>query len=174
MPRLQNLLIYLFLIILATGCGYYNPYVVNKDAESISLHRSMWKNRTGELGLEHTFYRSLSNWLRKTKFIHLKEQADQAQYVLTGQISSVDFPELSYSGNNVASELRAILTVDFDLVEQSTGKSIWKRKAVYSETFHYETNSSTLLANKKAALEEIADDVSEEIYLYIINKVISK
>ncbi len=173
LPKISILLTALLLMI-TTGCGYYNPYVANSDAEPISLHRSMWKNQTNELGLETVLYHSLSSWLRKSKLIHIKETPEEAQYKIIGKITSVYYPEISYGGNNEATELRARLSVDYSIMDQENGKIIFEKKKTYTETFYQNASPSQLQTNKKEALAEIADDISEEMYLFIINKVMRK
>lgn len=168
------LLLTAFLIIITAGCGYYNPYVLNSNADPISLHRSMWKNQTNELGLETVLYHSLSGWLRKTKLIRLKETPEEAQYQITGKITSVDYPEISYGGNNEATELRARLSANYSIVDKKSGAIVLETSKTYTETFYQNASPSVLQANKKEALAKIADDISEEIYLYIINRVMRK
>lgn len=164
------------LIILVLGlcvsCGYYNPYVASSNSKPITLHRSMWTNQTNELGLETTFYHALSDWLRKSKLITLTEDKNDAEYVLTGKIVSVYYPELSYTNHNVANELRANLTVTFSLTDQSTGKTVWeKTNYTRTETLAAVADPNQLRAYKKVALRQIADDLAEEIYLYLINSI---
>jgi hypothetical protein len=161
-------------LLLVASCGYYNPYVVNSDATPISLNRSMWNNQTNELGFETVCYHSLSNWLRKTKLINLKEQSEKSQYQLTGTILSINYPEISYGGYNVATELRAQLTVEYILKDTQKNTIVWQNKKTYSDELKYHSDPSQLQSNKKKALAEIADDISEEIYLYIIQKVMRK
>lgn len=157
---------------LLTACGYYNPYVASNSSKPITLHRSMWANKTNELGLETTFYRSLSDWLRKSKLITLTESEDESDYELKGKIVSVDYPEISYASNRVANELRANLTVSYTLTEKTTEKVVWeKTNYTLTETLTKVSNPSELQANKKAALAEISDNLAEEIYLYIINSI---
>ncbi len=164
-----------FIIILSTllisACGYYNPYVVNSNSEPISLYRSLWVNKTGEIGLENTMHQSLSNWLRKSSLIHLANKPDTADYILTGKIDSIDYPELSYGNNREASELRANLHVTFDITRRQSGKKVWQISKTFTETLDMSSSSSTLQANKKTALQKISEDVSELIYLHIINKI---
>ena len=167
------LLIALILSIIA-GCGYYNPYVANSDAQPFSVHRSMWKNQTNELGLEAILYQSLSNWLRKTKIIDLKESLNDAQYQIVGKITMVDHPEIAYGDDNEATELRAQLGVEYSIVDKTNGTTIFDRKKTYTETFHQSSSPTQLQTNKNEAMIQIADDISEEIYLYIINKVLRK
>nr|MBF0222115.1 hypothetical protein [Desulfobulbaceae bacterium] len=171
--RIDKLAATIFIVaITITSCGYYNPYVVSSNSKPITLHRSMWANQTNELGLETTFYNSLSDWLRKTKLITLTENVTDAEFILTGKINSVDYPEISYSSNNIANELRANLTVTFSIKEQATGKTVWEKSGyTLQETLSKVSDPTQLLASKKVALAEISDNLAEEIYLYIINSI---
>jgi hypothetical protein len=146
--------------------------VASSNAKPIALHRSMWANQTNELGLETTFYHALSDWLRKSKLITLTEKKAEAEYVLTGKIVSIYYPELSYTTNNVANELRANLTVTFSLKDQASGKTIWeKTNYTRTETLAAVADTNQLRAYKKVALAQIADDIAEEIYLHLINSI---
>jgi len=173
LPLIPALLVML-IIMSAAGCGYHNPYVPDSGAKAISIHRSMWRNQTNELGLETVMYHSLSDWLRKTPLIALKEQGEIARYKLTGKITSADYPEISYGGNNMATELRAILTVEYRLIDTDSGTIILETAKTYTEPFKQSTNPTLLQANKEGALAEIADNISEEIYRYLITKVMRK
>ncbi len=168
--RKIQIIIFCALLILS-GCGYYNPYVSNSSSKPISLNRSLWANKTGEVGLENTMYQSLSNWLRKSSLIHLAGTPDTADYILTGSIDSVDYPELSYGSHQIANELRANLHVSFTLTERATGKKVWTVSKSFTETLNTSTNPTSLQANKKGAMLKISQDISEIIYLHIINKI---
>lgn len=168
----------LFLIcctcLLISSCGYYNPYVVNADSKPISIHRSMWANQTSELGLETVLYHSLSSWLRRTELINLKEQNETAQYKLVGEITAITYPEIAYGGNNIASELRINLTIHYKLIETASNNFIMEETKTFIEPFSQGATPSSAQINKNIALAEIADNISEEIYLKLINKVIRK
>jgi len=134
----------------------------------------MWKNQTNELGLESVFYHSLSNWLRKSKLILLKETPEEAQYQLIGKIISVDYPEVSYGGNNEATEIRVRLNADYSVLDKESGLIIFSSKKTYTENFYQSADPSQLLTNKHEALARIADDISEEIYFSMIRQVVRK
>jgi len=175
MSQAWKTLVLMAAAVLLAACGYYNPYVARMNAKPVTLHRSMWENRTSELALESVFYRSLSTYLRKTPKIQLKDTDQEAEYSLSGVIESVDYPELSYSANREASELRAKVRITVRIVRNSTGETVWEKKN-YSgtetiETFAMDDDPGVLRSNKDKALRKIADDVAEMIYLTIINKV---
>jgi len=174
MALYQHFRLAFFCLVLLAGCGYHNPYAPRTDSQPISIHRSIWKNNTNELGLEIELYNALSNWLRKSPFIQIHDQETEANYLLTGTIDSVEYLELSYGLHNEATELRIHLIVHYVLIEQETGAKIWDKKQLYTEPLKKDPNPSQLQANKKEALIEIADDIAEEIYLFLINRAVGK
>ena len=168
-------LVVVFVLAALAACGYYNPYVARMGNKTITLHSAMWENKTSELALESTFYRSLSAWLRKTPKIVLTDAADKAEYDLTGAIEAVDYPELSYGVNREASELRAKVRVSIKIVRTATGETVWEKKNYMGtetiESFLADPDPGVMQRNKDEALRTISDDVAEMIYLNIINKL---
>lgn len=154
-----------------SGCGYYNPYVVHGD-HPVSLHRSMWPNRTTEIGLENTLFQAQSDWLRKSPNITFADVKDQADYILTGTIDRVTYPEVSFGAYREGIEGRADLMVSYSITERKSGKvSRQQQRVVRQQTFPMSQDPVQLQANKNAALRQIADDIGEEIYLHLINRM---
>lgn len=166
---LQRLVIATLCLVL-TACGYYNPYVA-KGYQPISLHRSMWPNRTTEIGLENVLFQAQSDWFRKSPLITFAETTAQADYVLTGNIDQVVYPEVSFGAYEQGIQGNANLTVSFALTEQKTGKVVWKQTSTRTESFAMVQNPNLLQTNRKVALQKIADAYAEEIYLYMINTI---
>jgi len=171
-PRIPIAILTLALLGLAAGCGYYNPYVVRQDSKPITVHRTLWNNQTTELGLDTVFLQSMSRWLRKTPLITLKDKAEDAEYIIEGEIVSVDFPETSYGTGKQATQVRADLVVSFSVIERATDKPLWQKKN-YTKSETYFTTGDTMLmdTNRKKALAKIADQLAEEIYLHFINTI---
>ena len=139
------------MLFFTAGCGYYNPYVAAKDSKAISVYVTMWTNQTNELGLETTFYHSLLDWLRKSELIKITDSASEADYLITGKITGVDYPEISYGSNHIANELRANLTSNSVIKENTTDKIIRNNTATSTETLLTDNNPMRLQSNKKAA-----------------------
>lgn len=161
----------LLLLILLAGCGYYNPYVARSDSKPITLHRSMWKNQTNELALETTFYHALSDWLRKSKLITMTESKEEAEFILTGEITRIDYNEISYGSKQAVKELRADLVSHYKITKSATGEIVWEKTTSRQEELFMDNDPIILQNNKNVALAQIADDVAEEIYLHIINSI---
>jgi len=165
----QLLIVSLFLLL--SGCGYYNPYVAHGD-HPVSVHRSMWPNRTNEIGLENTLFQAQSDWLRKSPLINFADVKDQADYVLIGTIDRVTYPEISFGAYQQGIEGRAELMVSYSMIERKSGAITRQRQGVvWTQNFLMTQDPVQLQANKNAALRKIADDIGEEIYLHMINSM---
>ncbi len=168
--RALPVLLFAALLALA-GCGYYNPYVGHGYKE-ISIHRSMWTNHTTEVGLENTLFQAQSDWFRKSPLITMADSPSQADYVLTGSIDRIYYPEISFGKFREGIEGRAELTVSFAIKDRKSGKIVWQRKADSDQkNFAMTQDPIQLQNNKDVALHRIAEDFAEEIYLYLVNQL---
>jgi len=157
-----------FLALCLSGCGYYNPYVA-QGSRSITLYHSMWSNHTNEIGLENVLFQAQSDWLRKSPRITLIDSAGGADFELTGTIDRVTYPEVSFGSYQEGIQGRAELKVSFAITDKKSGKVVWQCKdRLRTLTFAMTQNPNQLQANRKAALQQIANDYGEEIYLYLI------
>lgn len=163
----------LFVVFMFSACGYYNPYAAEKSGgKPVGLYRTMWTNRTAEMGLENVFFQSQSDWLRKSRLITSVDSSTTADYVLSGVIEQVNYPEIAFGRYQVATQGRVELTVNFTLTDNKSGKPTWKRSATRTQTFTMSQDLMALKASKSAAFKKIADRFGEEIYLYMINTIV--
>lgn len=160
----------LIAVILA-GCGYHNPYLAS-GTRPITISHNMWTNRTTELGLDNTLFQAQSDWLRKSPMITMIDSPAEAEYQLTGTVDRVSYPEISFGAYQEGTEGRADLTVSFTLKETKSGKVVWKGTSVTrQQSFFMSQDPITLQSNRKAALQEIADDFAEDIYLHLVTTI---
>lgn len=158
--------------LILAACGYYNPYAAAKDGNPSQLYRTMWTNKTGELGLENILYQAQSDWLRKSRLINSVDSAAEADYQLSGAIERVNYPEVAFGRYQLATQGKVELTVNFTLVDRKSGKPAWKREATRTQTFLMSQDPMVIQANRRAAFEKIADSFGQEIYLYMINTIL--
>lgn len=169
MLHMLNTLLIAAIALILSGCGYYNPYLV-KGTQPISLHRSMWSNRTTEIGLDNTLFQAQSDWFRKSPLISMTDSTAGADYTLAGSIDRVTYPEISFGRYQEGTEGRAELTVSFSLEDRKSGQVVWQQNGTSrQQTFYMSQDPMQLQANRTKALQEIADDFAEEIYLHLIN-----
>ena len=159
---LRNATIMLFLILIAS-CGYRNPNVYNGPSKVI--YATEWKNRTSELGLDSTLYRSLNKWFQKSGSLKTVRDKNGADLILAGEIVSISLPSLSYDSDNVASEVKVRLKVRYILKEIATQKVLLEVPSeTWTEEYLVTSSSSTNSDNESEALDTIIEDLSKKIY----------
>jgi outer membrane lipopolysaccharide assembly protein LptE/RlpB len=166
MKRLLILATIAVTLLLLTGCGYQNTQLAARqqaaEVETVNgapvmLHARMWRNRTNELGLQLAFYNQIHNWFQRSKLIRLARTMEEAEYTLDGEIIAID--EGLTRGT-------VRLTVGFTLQDLQRNEPLWQVQAqTFSETFFIADNAARTQDNKREALEKIADDLAESIYM---------
>lgn len=167
-------LITVFLVFLALltlqGCGYRNPYLKNigPDTPAASVYMTVWTNRTNELGLESLIFRKTADWLQQSRHLRIVADEEQADYLLTGIVLSVDYPATAFSVTDVANRLKARVKTSYQLSDRTTGKKIWQVTETLRETDYAAGNDAVRSqSNKRSALATIANELGEQIYLRI-------
>lgn len=160
----------LIILSLLQSCGYHNPYLKNvEQGKPVAvIYMTNWDNRTNELGLENLIFRKTADWLEQSRHLRLTGDKNQADYILTGTILSVDYPATAYSATDVASTLKAIVRSSYQLTQLSSGNTVWKVDESTRQTdYPAGTNAVRSQSNKRDALTTIADELGEQIYLRI-------
>lgn len=159
-------------VLLIAGCGYYNPYI-DHGYKHISLYRSMWPNRTTEIGLENTIFQAQSDWFRKSPLITMTDSPEEADYELSGSIDRIYYPEISFGKYREGIQGRSELLINFAVKDRKTGKIVWERKDyTLLGAFPMTQDLIQLQAYKRAALAASAQALGEEIYLYVVDQLL--
>lgn len=153
-------------LLLLGGCGYYFPH--DYQGPQRVIYAATWNNRTNKLNLDMRIYQSLSRWFQKTPSVDLTKEKARADYVLSGEIISIDLPTVSWS-SNTTSGTKVSLYVRYSLKDLKTGKAVWEvdRKL-------YTADSSVQVATAASddeALGTIIEDMSENIFLGVLKKL---
>jgi hypothetical protein len=170
MKRLRLLLLTVLVILPSwlAGCGYQNPYFVAKRESAEQkvplgsrLHVKMWKNRTSELGLQLDFLNALMTKFQDSNLIVLTTSDSQAEYALDGEI---------ITSNEGLTRGTVLLTVGYGLRDLRKGKMVWQVPAqTFSESFYITEDAARTEDNKRKALDKIASDLAETIYIRTLN-----
>ena len=157
-----------------SGCGYYFPHVY-EGAHRV-VYMQTWKNRTNKLGLDMQIYQSLSRWFQKNKAIDLTKEKSGADLILAGEILSIDLPSVSWNSDSNSTGTKVQLYVRYSLKDLKTGKILWEAPSkLYTADYTEETDTSVdddgTLSTDDEALSKIIDDMSEHIYLGVLNKI---
>lgn len=160
----------LFFTLLIGGCVYYFPHVY--DGPTKKIYMPSWKNRTSNLELDTKIYQSLASWFQKSQSIILTKNKDEADLILAGEITSIYLPGISWNADSRATEARVRLEVRYILKDLKTNEILWEvPNELWTEEYSTLGGSTTMADNEKKALDKIRDDLSERIYLGILEKL---
>ncbi|MCK4839460.1 MAG: hypothetical protein KAS94_11710 [Desulfobulbaceae bacterium] len=172
----KSLILVLFALLVICGCGYHNPYAKNvgQDKPAAVIYMTVWTNQTNELGLESLIFQKTADWLQQSRHLRITRDKDQADYLLTGLILSVDYPATAFSVTDVATTLKAKVKTSYRLSDRATGKTIWHINDTLRQT-DYGAGSDAVRSqtSKRSALTTIADELAEQIYLRITATITS-
>lgn len=172
-----KLSIWVFLALLVLqGCGYHNPYLKNVEQDkAVAVYMTVWLNQTNELGLESLIFQKTADWLQQSQHLRLTKNKEQADYLLTGTILSVDYPATAFSVTDVATTLKAKVRTSYHLSDRVTGKTIWQVNNTLRQTDYPAGNNAVRSqGNKEIALTTIAEELGEQIYLRITTTLTSE
>lgn len=162
-----GLLVIFCLIFLLGGCGYYFPHVY--DGPEKSVYMPNWKNRTSKLGIDAVMYQSLSIWFQKSKAIRITKNKETADLILAGEITFIDLPSVAWNSNARTTDVKVRLGLRYVLKDLKNGEILWEvPKDMWTEDFGTLNETAD---NEDEALEIILDDISEKIYLGVLDKL---
>ncbi len=146
-----------------SGCGYRNPYVYTGPEKSIYV--TTWKNRTSNLQLDAQIYQELLSWFQKSRSLKITKTKEGADFILAGEIVSIDIPSLAYNAANDTSDVRLRLTVRYIFKDLATDKVlIEKPSEVWTQSYTVTPDAAQTADNADEALETIIEDMSQKIY----------
>lgn len=154
-------------VLLIGGCGYYFPHVYSGPHQTVLMPE--WKNRTNKLDLDMKIYQSLTRWFQKSGKVSLIRQESGGDLLLTGEILSISLPSVSWRDISDVTGTKVNLVIRYTLKDQRTGK-ILIDVGGKSYTADYSEEKATI-GNENAALAKIIEDLSEYIYLEVLNQI---
>jgi hypothetical protein len=156
-------------LLLTGGCGYSNPRtrVALHDQDNdgvIRVYLSMWNNQTNLLGFQGQIQQGLIQTLTASNRFYLTQNRASADYILGGTIYAVEIPGLSYGAFDRAVEVRAEVTLGYQLVDARSNKvALEKKKYIKRETFRVGGDAVRTRSNEDAALATLAVDLADDI-----------
>lgn len=163
-------LLFLLTALFLSACGYHNPYVYKGPEKSIYV--THWQNSTNALQLDSKIYQSLTHWFQKSSAIKITKEKDGADFILAGEIISIQLPSLSYGAANSTSQVKVMLTVRYILKEINTDRIMLEVPAeTWTEDSRVTRSATTTTDNEDKALATIIDDLSEKIYIKALGKL---
>jgi outer membrane lipopolysaccharide assembly protein LptE/RlpB len=150
------------------GCGYHIMGKGGEFPEGItSLAIIPLENKTKEPNLTSIFTSAL-----RREFIFRREveivAEEKAEAALQGSINSINIVSTAYDSQGRAIEYGITITLDLRLVRRGNNAVLWKGDKI-AATWHYKASFDVMVneGNKNTAIQKIATDLSEKIYIMI-------
>jgi hypothetical protein len=160
---IRSIFLSVVVISFLSACGYRNPYVYSGPEKSIYV--TTWKNRTSNLQLSAEIYQEVLKWFQKSGSLKITKSKDGADFILAGEVISIDIPSLAYDAGNTASEVKLKLTVRYIFKDLASGKTlIEKGSETWTQTYTVTGDAAQTSDNADEALEKIIEDMSQKIY----------
>ena len=160
--------------LLLGSCGYYNPNVLPefRDLAPVRIYAPIWSNATNEMGLGSRAHGATSDWLLQSGRVVLVANEEEADYILSGTISSLRYPGFSYDTSTTARALTATLSAAVSLTERESGRIIWQNPAlIREESYNLEAAISRTDSNQRQALDLLVESLAEQIYLRVLRSL---
>lgn len=155
----------MILLLALVGCGYHLPGRDNNLPEDINaVFIEIFVNKTTEPFLENRVTNAVTRRFSRKRDLRIEKQRNQADAILSGQITSYTTRPISYDKNDEIKEYRSVMGVTASLSRADTGKIIWKGNVSWRETYPANINLSIQEDSEKAAIVEISDRLSDEIF----------
>ena len=145
------------------GCGYRNPYVYSGPDKTIYV--TTWKNRTSNLQLDAKIYQELIKWFQKSGSLKITKDKEGADYILAGEIVSIDIPSLAYDSANDASDIKLRLKVRYIFKDLVDDQVLFQRPTVERQQSYTVTgDAAETRDNYNEALDTLVEDLAQDIY----------
>ncbi|MGI9535767.1 MAG: LPS assembly lipoprotein LptE [Desulfocapsaceae bacterium] len=149
--------------IFLSGCGYRNPYVYSGPDKSIYV--TTWKNRTSDLQLDAQIYQELLKWFQRSGSLKITKTKDGADFILAGEIISINIPSLAFDAGNTASDVRLTLKVRYIFKDLATDEVLIETPSeIWQQSYTITSDAAETRDNAKEAQETIIENMSQKIY----------
>jgi hypothetical protein len=161
----RGILVGLVLFFLLAGCGYGLRGSTNNLPPDIQgIYIPVFVNETTEAGAEVIFANALIYEFTRSRILPVVSEA-KAQAVILGKIKSAIVDAVIFANQTQALQRKITITLEVSCKRTDNQKILWQnlnlpRYEVYNVTS--DPNQTDL--NKSAAIQKIAQDLSEKIY----------
>jgi len=158
------------ILLLITSCGYHlegRPQNFDSSWRTIAL--PVWENPTSDIRLGEIIAAALRDRFALGGDLKIAPE-DQADLVLEGEILSVNVGGLSYDVYTKTLERRVSIRARARLVERATGRVVWENVNIsrFEDYPVIQSQSGTVDPGREEALTQIARDLADIIYHYVI------
>jgi len=146
-----------------SACGYRFSGGGSLPSGVTSVSIEMFKNRTGETGVETIITNDLIYEFTRHEQV-IVTGSDAADAILTGVVQSISERTISHRGEYTSDERRVVLNLDLQLTKKSGGV-IWSAKGVSdNEAYKVMPQKQSTERNKRVAIQTLSKRLAEDIF----------
>jgi len=160
-----GLVLFLFL----AGCGYGLRGSTNNLPPDIQgVYIPVFTNDTTEAGAEVVFANALIYEFTRSRILRVVPEAS-AQAVITGKIKSAYIEAIIYANQTQAVQRKITITLEVSCKRTDNQKILWQNlNLARYEVYNVTSDPNQTDQNKNAAIQKIAQDLSERIHNAIL------
>jgi len=158
-----NQIIFISLVLLS-ACGYHFSGTGKFPSGVKKISITMLKNNTSETGAEIKATNALIYEFSRNG-VTIVKNADKADAVLSGNITSIRTETVARKTSNISSERRVFVDLDLKLVSKS-GRVLWSGRGITDQQTYQVASVNDLNADikKRQAVEDLLKRLSETVY----------
>lgn len=166
--KTTTLLITIILFSTIIGCGYHIMGKGGEFPEGItSVAIIPLENKTKEPNLTSIFTSAFRHEFIFRRDVEVVPE-EKAEASFQGSISTIKIVSTAYDSSGRATEYDITITLDSRLIRRGNNAILWKGDNI-AGTWHYKASLDVIVneGNKNAAIQKIAADLAEKIYIMI-------
>ncbi len=156
----------ILLVLLLGGCGYHTPGSSDEwvGGDSRTLYIQLFDNRTAEPYLENFVTDAVVAELSRSRVFTLTENRDEADVVLTGEVTFFESDLRSYSSADQVVDYRSRMRVAAQLKRKDPGGILWKKTLERSQDYLDNPDKNRQLDSQRISARLIAQRIAEDIH----------
>lgn len=153
-------------LLLLPACGYrvVGSEPGRPDQSRVTLAIAPFENRSMEPGLETIFANDMIRAFQESRTLQVKSGAGKADYLLHGVIKKLEHSSTAYLDIERSLIRRASLTVEFDLKETKTGKTVWKTTEIVRHDYVADKSYGIGEATREQGLRQMSVRLAQRVH----------
>ncbi len=154
----------LLLAMAVSGCGYRLRGTRSLSGGWRKVAIGIFTNRTYESRIENYLHDALVEEFARNRNLEVVAP-EEAELMVCGDITRISSYAISYSADDKTYEYRVVLTLNVEVVEAGSGRTVWHREGM-NEVDEYKANLEplTIDRNRQQALQRICRVLAENIH----------
>ncbi|GAB4168226.1 MAG: hypothetical protein Tsb0017_00100 [Geothermobacteraceae bacterium] len=155
----------LVMALLTAGCGYHVAGYGSTLLGGVKrVYIETFRNRTAEPFLDTLVSNAVERRFQRSRTLQVVDSREQAEAVLTGEVSFYQSKPVSYDKNDKVSEYRTRMKLSARLEVADSGRRLWQGELSRREEYAASDNLALQEDRERAAAEVLAEDLADDLY----------